>query len=97
MTTSQENRPTYKEEKSMEYAIKVYHDLNNVGQVETDLQKIKSLSVALTDLVQNADIPIMDQIHLLQNTTLRLIYQNTIEYLDYKENEVKKQMCEDLK
>ena len=56
------------------------------------------LSKALIDLIESQeDLTIVDRIHIMQNTTLRLIYKNTLEYLDYKERQVKKQMCEDLK
>tara|TARA_R110002124_G_scaffold152155_1_gene319058 strand:+ start:757 stop:1059 length:303 start_codon:yes stop_codon:yes gene_type:complete len=88
---------SFKELKGMDFAVNIYHDLEHVGKVESDIEKIKSLSKALSDLVENADIPRLDQIHLLQNTTLRVIYNHTLEYLDFKESEVKRQMCEDMK
>ena len=91
------NPESFKERKGMSFAVKVYHDISEVGQVETDLEKIKSLSKALSDLVENADIPILDQIRLLQNTTLRVIYKNTLDVLDMREAEEKVKMCEDLK
>ena len=98
MTATHEREPeTFKEKKGMEYAINMYHDLEEVGKVDSEIEKIKSLSKALIDLVENANITTMDQVHLMQNTTLRIIYKNAIEYLDHKESEVKRQMCEDLK
>tara|TARA_R110002110_G_scaffold318208_1_gene530971 strand:- start:167 stop:463 length:297 start_codon:yes stop_codon:yes gene_type:complete len=98
MTATHEREPqTFKEKKGMEFAINMYHDLEEVGKVDSEIEKIKSLSKALIDLVENANITTMDQVHLMQNTTLRIIYKNAIEYLDHKESEVKRQMCEDLK
>jgi len=95
--THERDPQSFKELKGMDFAVKVYHDISQVGQVETELEKIKSLSKALTDLVENADIPIIDQIRLLQNTTLRVIYKNTLDVLDMREAEEKVKMCEDLK
>tara|TARA_R110002074_G_scaffold360802_1_gene533694 strand:- start:444 stop:740 length:297 start_codon:yes stop_codon:yes gene_type:complete len=98
MTATHEREPqTFKEKKGMEFAINMYHDLEEVGKVDSEIEKIKSLSKALIDLVENSNITTMDQVHLMQNTTLRIIYKNAIEYLDHKESEVKRQMCEDLK
>ena len=91
------NPETYKEKKGMEFALDIYHDLDNVSQVQGEIEKIKSLSKALIDLVENANISTMDQVHILQNTTLRVIYKNALEYLNFKESEVKNQMCEDMK
>tara|TARA_R110000751_G_scaffold7384_1_gene30230 strand:- start:455 stop:754 length:300 start_codon:yes stop_codon:yes gene_type:complete len=97
-TATHEREPqTFKEKKGMEFAINMYHDLEEVGKVDSEIEKIKSLSKALIDLVENSNITTMDQVHLMQNTTLRIIYKNAIEYLDHKESEVKRQMCEDLK
>ena len=97
-TQSHERNPeTFKEKKGMEFALDIYHDLENVSQVQGEIEKIKSLSKALIDLVENANISTMDQVHILQNTTLRVIYKNALEYLDFKESEVKNQMCEDMK
>ena len=95
--THERDPQSFKELKGMDFAVKVYHDISQVGQVETELGKIKSLSQALSDLVENADIPILDQIRLLQNTTLRVIYKNTLDVLDTREKEEKAKMCEDLK
>jgi len=95
--THERDPQSFKELKGMDFAVKVYHDISQVGQVATDLEKIKSLSQALSDLVENADIPILDQIRLLQNTTLRVIYKNTLDVLDMREAEEKAKMCEDLK
>jgi|TARA_R110000744_G_scaffold16247_3_gene44881 hypothetical protein len=97
-TQSHERNPeTFKEKKGMEFALDIYHDLDNVSQVQGEIEKIKSLSKALIDLVENANISTMDQVHILQNTTLRVIYKNALEYLNFKEYEVKNQMCEDMK
>jgi hypothetical protein len=95
--THERDPQSFKELKGMDFAVKVYHDISQVGQVATDIEKIKSLSKALTDLVENADIPILDQIRVLQNTTLRVIYKNTLDVLDMRESEEKAKMCEDLK
>jgi len=98
--THERDPESFKEKKSFDLSLKMYHDLNEVGRISdnTTLEKVNSLSKALIDLIESQeDLTIVDRIHIMQNTTLRLIYKNTLEYLDYKERQVKKQMCEDLK
>lgn len=98
--THERDPESFKEKKGFDLSLKMYHDLNEVGKISnnTTLEKVSSLSEVLIELVESQkDLTIVDQIHIMQNTTLRLIYKNTLKFLDYKERQVKKQMCEDLK
>jgi len=87
---------SFKSDKIDEVSQDIYHDLNDINGVK-NVNRAKLLSDYFLKSAKVSGLSISDQITVLKNVTLHIIYEGTSGYFNYKEKLEREKMENDLK
>ncbi len=87
---------TLKQEKIKDLTMKSYHDLSLVKEIREN-QNAKNLSDVILTFMSDQHISINEAIGIMQNSTLKMIFESVHNYIDDLENQQRNKFEDEFK